>query len=286
MNKILITGGSGFFASRLKLALESKFEILSPNHKELEIRDLDQVNSVFESFKPDYVVHTAAVAQTAFCNENPDIANDINVNGSINIAKACNKIGAPMVFISTEQIFNGNLEPGPYDESHVPNPDTVYGQTKLAAEKALSEILNELWILRFTWLFGLPERNAGMSPNILWDTLNSAMHQKIIKASTNEYRGLTSVYELVDQFENVFDIPYGIYHIGSENPMSRYDSVKTIFDTLNLSDLKYLEKDEVSYKANPRDIRLDCSKIRNLGFKFSPSPESLVTCLKEFSIVK
>ena len=128
----------------------------------------------------------------------------------------------------------GNVEAGPYTEDDTPIPDTMYGKNKLEAEGLLKEVLDELWVVRFTWLFGMPERNCSMSPNILWGTLTDIMLGKKTKATPNEYRGLTYVHEVIDQFPMIFEIPYGIYHLGSHNDLSRYDICSLIFKEVGL----------------------------------------------------
>ncbi len=148
--------------------------------------------------------------------------------------KLARQVNSKMIFLSTEQVFNGNVEAGPYTEDDTPCPDTMYGKNKLEAEGLLKEVLDELWVVRFTWLFGIPERNCGMSPNILWGTLTDIMQGKKTKVTPNEYRGLTYVHEVIDQFPMIFEIPYGIYHLGSHNNLSRYDICSLIFKEVGL----------------------------------------------------
>ncbi|GAM70583.1 dTDP-4-dehydrorhamnose reductase [Vibrio ishigakensis] len=164
--KILITGAKGFFGTRFINRYQNEFEIAGLDVQQLDITDKTAVDATFAELKPDYVIHAAAIAVTDFCNQHPDVAHKVNVQGAINVANACKASGSKLVFISTEQVFNGNPEAGPYTEQDTPVPDTVYGQNKLEAESELKSILEEMWILRFTWLFGLPERNTTI--NRMW----------------------------------------------------------------------------------------------------------------------
>lgn len=284
MKKILLTGGLGFFCTRFTEKYQHTYQILSTDKDDLDIVNEQNVLEAFKMFKPDYVIHAAAIADTDFCNKHPEFAHKINVDGAINVAKACKAVGAKMVFISTEQVFNGNEEPGPYSEKDQPVPNTVYGENKLEAEGLLKEILDELWILRFTWLFGLPERNCSINPNILWNTLILALKGEKTKLTTNEFRGLTYVHELIDQFEIVFTLPYDTYHVGSHNHLSRYDITAYILKELGLEDRieSLIEKDEEKYKDQPRDVRLNTDKIRKYDFYFSDTTDSITNCLKEF----
>lgn len=286
MKKILLTGGNGFFCTRFAKKYNTSYKILSTDVPELDITDETKVMEVFKAFNPDYVIHAAAIASTDFCNNNPEVAYSVNVTGALNVAKACKEVSAKMVFISTEQVFNGNLESGPYTEDDTPNPDTMYGKNKLEAEKLLKEILDEIWILRFTWLFGLPERNCGMSPNILWNTISIALEGKRTKVTCNEYRGLTYVHELIDHFSKVFNIPYGTYHIGSHNNLSRYDVSCLILKESGLEERvdELIERDTEKYKDHRRDIRLCTDKIRRYGIEFSDTKDAIKKCIEEFKL--
>ena len=176
--KILLTGGSGFFGSRFVQRFKAHYDITAPTHHQLDITDKNAVFELVGILKPDYIVHGASITSTEFCNQNPKVAHEVNVRGAFNIAEACEEFRSKMVFLSSEQVFNGNPESGPYKETDVPVPDTVYGKTKLEAENILKDTVSRLWVLRLTWLFGLPEKNCSMSSNILWNFLQSALHSK------------------------------------------------------------------------------------------------------------
>lgn len=287
MERIFVTGGNGFFASRFKTYYANQYEIMAVGKEVLNVKDENRVMEFTKDYQPDYVIHTAAIPDTNFCNNNPKICNEINFRGSINIAKACETVGAGLVFISTEQVFNGNRERGPYRELDSASPNTVYGENKLRAERVLKKIIKELWILRFTWLFGLPERGKKINPNILWNTVEALINGNKIRVSDNEYRGLTYIYDLLEQFNKVFDLPYGLYHIGSDNNISRYEIVKFILRQLGMGDRieQLLEKDEERYKEYPRDIRLNTDKIKSMGFVFPSSKRALKRCLRDFDLL-
>lgn len=285
--KILITGGKGFLGSTFYRLFSSKYSILALGSKDLDVTDENRVYQALAEFKPDVLIHMAAKAETKFCEENAALAHRINVNGAIYAARACKKIGARMIFTSTEQIFNGNKEDGPYNENHSPLPNTVYGQNKLEAEIKVKEILNDLWILRFTWIFGLPEHGIKLPGEILFSTVKSLMEGREIGVSENEYRGMSYAYEIAENLEKVFSLPYGTYHFGSHNRRERYEIVK--FIVTRLAGEKTAEK-LVKKKPNPygskRDIRLDCGKISTLGVNFMPSEEALLRCLSDFGYIK
>ena len=105
------------------------------------------------------------------------------------------------------------------------------------------------------------------------------------KVACNEYRGLTYVYDIIDQFEKVFDLDYGTYHTGSNNDLSRYDVSRFILEKLGMDEGKISEilvKDEKKYSECARNVRLDTGKIKRCGFVFDDTLQSIEKCLKEF----
>ncbi len=287
MMKILLTGGRGFFASRFADFYKNQYEIFAPGHKELDVADELSIQKTIKNFQPDVILHTAAVASTDYCNEHPDIAHKINVDGSVYLAKAAKSIHAKMIFISSEQIFNGNVESGPYKETDTALPDTVYGQTKLEAEGLLKQILPELWIVRFTWLFGMPQRNCSITDNILWGTIKSILKNQPVKASKNEFRGMTYVHEMVENITKLFELPYDTYNMGAENQKSRYEIVKEIIEDIGLADRlpELLIEDKVRYASKPRDIRVNTEKAKFAGIKFSDTSTAIKKCLTEYKFI-
>jgi len=286
MKKVLLTGGNGFIGTRFREAQHHNFEILSTDVGELDILDKEKVADALKLFKPDYVIHAAAIALTDFCDKNPEKCYAINVTGAVNIAEACRDAGARMIFLSTEQVFNGNREQGPYKETDTPVPDTMYGKNKLEAEGLIREILDELIVLRFTWMFGVPERFRPVVNNVLWDTVKSVMRNEPFKVPSREFRGLTYVNELVDQFDKIMALPPGTYHVGAKNDRSRYDIVCLIMKELGLEDRipELIIEDREKYADNPRDARLDTSLIQSLGISFTETSEAVGKCIREHNL--
>ena len=286
MKRVLLTGGNGFIGTRFKGAHHHNFDILSSGSGELNILDRKKIKETFKIFKPDYVIHAAAIALTDFCNNNPDKCHEINVTGAANIAEACRKTGSKMIFLSTEQVFNGNPKPGPYSEGDAPVPDTMYGKNKLEAEGLIKNILDNYLILRFTWMFGIPERFRPVVANIFWSTIESVLKGEKTKVPANEFRGLTYVNELMDQFDKIMDLPSGTYHVGSENSKSRYDIVCLILKEMGLGHRinELVIKDTKKYAIHPRDVRLDTSLIKSHGITFSNTEDAIIRCINEYSL--
>jgi len=188
-----------------------------------------------------------------------------------------------MIFFSSEQVFNGNSQRGPYREEGIPKPNTVYGENKLKAEELIKEVLDEVLIFRLNWLFTLPEKGYKTGSNILSSVLESIEKNEKIYASSHEFRGMTYIYELLEKFKSLLNLPFGTYHLGSENNLSRYEIVKHILLKLDLGDRieEILVEEEKYKKENPRDLRLDTKKLKSFGISFLTTKESLSKMIKE-----
>lgn len=289
MKKIVITGGSGFVGTRFKKMYEHIYDIKALGSKDLDVTNQEAVNEYMNREKPDYVFHFAGLANQQYCIDHPDKAYAVNVLGALYMAKACQRLGTKMVFSSTEQLFNGSQEKGPYTEESQPVPDTVYGKNKWEVEQKLPEILKECWIVRFTWIFGLPEKDCAGGSNILMDTLKAVLYNQPIYASQYEFRGMSDVDEICQNLVKLLELPYGTYHMGSTNNDGRYDIVKYIMEEIGLSEDRIHELlvvDNSKYNENCyRELRLDNTKAKKAGMEFSDTKEAIHQCLKRFSII-
>ncbi len=287
MARVLITGNRGFFGTRFHALYDGDHTVVGIDKDDVDIVDAEAVERVVREARPELVIHAAAITATAFSNEHPDLTRKINVDGAVNVARAAREVGAKLIFFSTEQVYNGNGEPGPYTEEDEAHPDTMYGRTKLEAESLLRDIIEELWILRFTWLFGLPERAMPVNPNILWNAVRIALKGERTAVAVDEYRGHTYGYDMLDRVMKVPEIPYGTYHIGSTNDLGRYEITRAILGELGLSDSRVselLEADTEKYAGKPRDVRLATDKIAHHGITFEPSLAAASRALAEFGL--
>lgn len=284
MDKVLITGANGFFASRCSEFLKNKYEVFAFDKKSLDITDKYRVFDLVKAIKPKYIVHTAAIADTGICERNPDLAYKINVESLENIAKICEDVRGKMIFISSDQIYNSNEEEGPYSEEDIAIPNTVYSKTKLKGEEIVGNYDIDAVSLRFTWLFGLYERNKKISTNMISNMIKAICCGEKLKLSVNEFRGMTYVYDIVDRFNDILNLPSGIYNTGCENNFSTYDIGKCILKEMGiihkLDDV--IEKDTEKFKDKPRDLRINNSKLKNYNIDFTTTEESIKRCIDEF----
>ena len=164
---VLVTGGNGLLGTKTlemllqegRTAMSASLEPEASNgflgafpYHQLDITDPAAVRGLLVSLKPDAVVHTAAFTAVDACETQRELSRKVNVDGTANVAMACREVGARMVHISTEYVFDGDA--GPYSEEDRPNPISYYGLTKLESERAIQANCADWVIARTTILFG------------------------------------------------------------------------------------------------------------------------------------
>ena len=161
--KLLITGASGQLGTDLVLsAQKSGHEVIATNHASLDITDKSLVGRVVGEAKVDAIIHAAAWTAVDACESDPQKAMAVNRDGTANIVAAARESGARVIYISTDYVFDGT-KPTPYIESDLPNPQSVYGASKLAGEQQLD--MSQDAIVRISWVCG--EHGANMVKTIL-----------------------------------------------------------------------------------------------------------------------
>ena len=161
--KLLITGAAGQLGTDLVLsAQKSGHQVIATIHADLDITDKSQVDRVVGEAKADAIIHAAAWTAVDACESDPRKAMSVNRDGTANIVSAARKSGSRVIYISTDYVFDGD-KPTPYIESDLPNPQSVYGASKLAGEQQLDLTTDQ--IVRISWVCG--EHGANMVKTIL-----------------------------------------------------------------------------------------------------------------------
>ena len=152
--KILITGANGQLGHEMRNALKgnNRFECIFTDVAELDICNAEAVKQTIADNHIDYIVNCAAYTQVDKAEDNAELCKKINTDAVENLARAAADYGARMIHISTDYVFNGRGY-RPYTEDVVPDPQSVYGSTKLEGEKILTDICPESIIIRTAWLY-------------------------------------------------------------------------------------------------------------------------------------
>lgn len=150
--KVMIIGGTGLLGKAL-VHEWSGDEILALGSEHVDIRRASLVREIVEKRRPQWIVLTAAYTDVDGCESNPDRAFAVNRDGAANVAEAAKNVGAKLLFLSSDYVFDGK-KTSPYETGDSRNPQSVYGRSKAEAEVGLLEILPEVCIARTSWLFG------------------------------------------------------------------------------------------------------------------------------------
>lgn len=250
---------------------------------QLDITDDSKVKSTISKLKPDVVVHCAAwtAVDAADDEENREKVYAINVNGTKSIAESCKTVGAKMVYISTDYVFDGQgTEPWQADCKDY-SPLNVYGKTKLEGELAVSNTLDNYFIVRIAWVFGVNGNN------FIKTMLKIGKKFDTLKVVNDQIGTPTYTYDLsrllVDMIETE---KYGYYHATNEGGyISWYDFACEIFkQAVYTTKVNPVTTEEygVSKAKRPFNSRLDKSKLAENGFQPLPSwQDALQRYLKE-----
>ena len=280
MKKILVTGAKGFLASRFIAYYKDTFDITAVGRDTFDLTDESAVMAHFSGRSYDYVFHFAALSDTGYCEKHPEETYRVNTLATTYIAKACALHNATLIFASSDQVYNGNLEAGPYTEAIRPCPNTVYARAKLAAEESIQVHLTNYYILRLPWLFGLPERFKKTNTNILTNIQKALITHTPLTLPTQDYRSLTYVYDIIENLIKLLDLPFGVYNYGSENNEEpTYAIGKFVVEAL-CGDVHCL----LPNHTFTRDLRIANTKLQHYGIHFPTTKESILKCLSEYGL--
>ena len=135
-----------------------EYEVISLSKKDLDITQKEETRRTIKAISPDIVINAAGFTDVDGCEKKMHKAFAINGEGTKNVAKGCRATGAKLIYISTDYIFDGE-KGSPYDETDLPNPQNIYGESKLLGERYIEKLLDDYLIVRTQWLYGKHGRN-------------------------------------------------------------------------------------------------------------------------------
>ena len=228
-NRILITGGSGYLGRHLAARARERWEVAATyfHHphplamprvtaRRLDVRDAEAVRALVKAVAPAVIVHTAAI--------NPGAEGDatrVNVHGTRHVAQAAATVGARLVHLSTDVVFDG--ERAPYREANPPHPITAYGRSKAQAEDAVRRAGAQALIVRTSLIYGRAAEGPGQDRQTRW-VLSSLRAGEPLRLFTDEVRCPIWIETLVAALLEVADAPEtGVLHIAGAQALSRYE---------------------------------------------------------------
>lgn len=275
--KILITGSGGQLGSEIQKNLSKrKIEFLALDKFKLDINNLKKVKEIIHNYRPEIVINCAAYTNVDICEKEEMKAFSVNAIGAKNISVVSNKIGAKVIYISTDYVFDGNANK-PYKENDITNPLNIYGKSKLLGEEFTKKYNPKHFIIRTSWLYG-------KGKNFARTMLDLSREKKEIHVVNDQVGTPTSVVDLANAIVFLSNTTnYGIYHGTCEGYCSWYDFAKKIFEVLdmNIRVTPIETKSLGSLAIRPKYSVLDNYALNKLGvFKFRFWEETLKEYLR------
>lgn len=262
MQKILITGASGFVGSRFVERWRNEFVILAPSHAELDITDAQAVERYVILNSPQVILHLAALSNTWYCEQHPEESYRVNVEGVCNLAAAAAHNGVKFIFLSSDQVYNGNYESGPLSEEVAVAPETVYGRHKLEAEQRALHLCPTAVALRVTWMYDVERAGMPVHANFVLNIAKAIKERTPLVLPVREYRGITWVRDIVEYLPATFNLAGGVYNYGAGCTMDTYETACCYCEMLvGLQSGPLLHPDYERYPNHERNLSMSTDKI-------------------------
>lgn len=287
MKKLLITGISGFLGYHLGKIAQSKYQVYGTyfrhcldiphlNLYKLDLTKISELKTLFETIKPDAVIHTAAASKPNFCQTHPQESYLINVTTSENIAHLCAQDRIPCLFTSTDLVFDGLN--APYQENSPVSPISIYGEHKAIAEEKMLTIYPQIAICRMPLMFAnaTPCAHSFMQP-----FLAKIKAGEELSLFSDEFRTPVSAHTAAKGLLLTLEKQIsGVIHLGGKERISRYNFGLLMAEVFNLptNTIKPCSQKDVTMAA-PRspDVSMDSSYAFSLGYQPLSIKEELVT---------
>lgn len=296
--KILVTGSNGLLGQKLSdlLQADSSIELIATARNNsvipltrakfiaLDTTDSSAVDQVLSATKPDVVINTAAMTQVDQCETDRELCWKANVSAVENLIAACQKNNIHLVHVSTDFIFDGSH--GPLDETEKPNPVNFYGESKLAAEKAIQASPISWSILRTVLVFGITN-DMSRSNIVLW-VKNSLQQSKSIQVVNDQWRTPTLAEDLAQGcLLAAKKKAKGIFHISGKDFMSPYDIAIATAEYFKLDKTLIKETDSSKFtqpaKRPPKTGFIIDKARKELGYEPHSFVEGLAIVEKQIS---
>ena len=265
--KILVTGANGQLGYDVVKELQKQnIECYGASRQDFDIVDFEATEKFITNYMPDAVIHCAAYTAVDKAEDEQGLCYLVNASATENIAEICRKINAPMLYISTDYVFDG-IKEGFYEVDDKPNPINVYGKTKLLGEQAVQRILNKYFIVRISWVFG------EHGNNFVKTMLRLGKERKEINVVSDQYGSPTYTADLAPLLiEMIQTDRYGIYHVTNEGVCSWAEFAEEIFKIAGM-DVKVNHITNTEYTTiakRPLNSKLSKENIKAENFSVLP----------------
>ncbi len=292
--KFLLTGKNGQVGFELQRALAPLGEVVAVDRSTCDLADPDAIRALIAGLRPDFIVNPAAYTAVDRAESDETAAHAINAIAPGVIGEAARAIGAVVVHYSTDYVFDGTGE-GTYRESDTPNPQSVYGRTKLAGEQALQASGADHLIFRTSWVFGAHGGNFAKT------MLRLAGERDVLKVVADQYGAPTPAALLADataqvlgrlQREGRHGFPFGLYHLVADGVTTWHAYAQAVVSAaaaagkplkIAAADIEAIQTSAYPVPApRPANSRLNTDQFRQaFGLRLPPWEEGLAHVLQQ-----
>jgi len=213
--KIAVTGANGLFGTALVRTFGEQHDVVPLTRRDADLANPGELRSALLKTQVEVIVHSAAIRDPDTAETNPELARRINVEATAEAAQAAEELGAAVVLISTDAVFDGKKRT-PYVETDEPNPPSVYGRSKLEAERIVSRLPRH-WMFRVSVLFG-PAR----SESFVSKELRILSTGGVYTVATDQLGTTTYTLDAARTIRSVVESgPAGLYHLCNQGPCTR-----------------------------------------------------------------
>lgn len=300
--KVFLTGASGFLGWNFCKKWRNEYQILGTYFRNcpteipiewlrINLLETKQLIALIKETKPDIVVHLAAISNAAFCEQHPALSHHINVYTTIALAEITQELGIPLIFSSTDLVFNGNS--APYEEGDFCYPLSQYGTQKQMAEEALLNDYEHGFVGRLPLMFGFTPH---YTQNFFTHTLLQLQQGKTIQAFTDEFRSMISAEVAGEWLHRLIQYSLNettsnkekLLHLGGSESCSRYSFAIQTAQQFQLDTqfiLPTFQKDLDLVPPRPADVSLNSElAFRTLLYKPASLKEQLESLYQSLAI--
>lgn len=290
--KVLITGGSGLLGQYLNIILSGPESILTLynsnagncklyNSEKADLIDNEKLKDIFISFKPDIVVHTAAISRPEQCDSLPrEFVLDINVRSTCMFAELCDTHNAKLIFTSTDLVYDGDSGQMLDEQSGI-NPVSLYAQTKLQSENEISRIFDNYIILRTSLLFGM---GLNHSVNNFHQMLFNFRNKKPVRLFHDQYRTPLALSDAALLISDLIRLENKniVLNFGGRERVSRVQLGELLCELGNFdrSLIESISMSELPGLHKVADVSMNTDRLQSLGLKQKSLEESIVKILE------
>ena len=282
--KILITGAKGMLAKAVINQFKNENELVLTDVEDLDITNEKATSEFVKKIKPNYIINCAAYTAVDKAEEDTELAQKVNAMGPKNLAKAAKESDAILVHISTDYVFNGDLDvQKAYIEDDIIDPVTVYGKTKAEGEDLIKENCEKNYIFRTAWLYG--DGN-----NFVRTMLKLGKEKEEINVVADQHGSPTYAVDLANIIYQAINkkIPFGTYHSTNIGFTTWYDFTKDIFELagINCKVNPVTSEQFIRPAKRPKNSKLSKDKLISEGIFIPEYKDGLQRYLKSENVIK